>query len=112
MSKPNIRPGRRLSLLAAAIATALLGACDATPMTPAGAERARAKLVELQADPNLANLAPTAMADAEVAVRTAEIPQRDRALADYRVYIADRKVGIAKAEAQTRFAENQRATIT
>ena len=112
MSNSNTRAGRGLSVLAAAIATVLLAACAAAPVKPAGAEDARAKLIELQTDPNLANLAPSAMADAEAAVRTAEIPQRDRALADYRVYIADRKVGIAKAEAQTRFAENQRATIT
>lgn len=99
-------------LLATAVASALLTACATAPMKPAGAADARAKLTELQSDPTLANLAPAAMADAQVAVRTAEIPETNQALVDHRVYMADRKVGIAKAQAQTRFAENQRATIT
>ena len=99
-------------LLPTAVASALLTACATAPMKPAGAADARAKLTELQSDPTLANLAPAAMADAQVAVRTAEIPETNQALVDHRVYMADRKVGIAKAQAQTRFAENQRATIT
>jgi len=42
-------------------------------------------------------------------VRTAEQPEADRSLGDHRVYIADRKVEIATAQAQTRFLEDQRA---
>ena len=46
------------------------------------------------------------------AVRTAEQPEADRALGEHRVYIADRKVEIASAQAQTRYLEDQRAKIT
>ena len=105
-----LRGGR--TLLATAVAAALLAACATAPMKPAGSADARAKLTELQSDPTLANLAPAAIADAQVAVRTAEIPEKDPALVAHRVYMADRKVDIAKAQAQTRFAENQRASIT
>ncbi len=112
MNRPTLRPARGAALLAASIATALLGACAAAPQRPAGAADANAKLLELQSDPSLANLAPAAMADAQAAVLTAERPERDRALADYRVYVADRKVDTAKALAETRRAEIQRAQIT
>ena len=39
-------------------------------------------------------------------------PESDRDLVAYRVYIADRKVEIARADAQTRYAEDQRAVIS
>lgn len=112
MNRPTLRPIRGAALLAASIATVLLGACAAAPQRPAGAADVHAKLIALQSDPSLANLAPAAMADAQAAVLTAERPEPDRALADYRVYVADRKVDTAKALAETRFAENQRAQIT
>ena len=112
MKRPTLRPARGAALLATTIATVLLGACAAAPQRPAGAADVHAKLIELQSNPALANLAPAAMADAEAAVLTAERPERDRALADYRVYIADRKVDTAKALAETRLAEDQRAQIT
>ncbi len=112
MKRPTLRPARGSALVITSIATVLLAACATAPQRPAGAAEAHAKLIELQSDPALANLAPAAMADAQAAVLTAERPEPDRALADYRVYVADRKVDTAKALAQTRLAENQRAQIT
>ncbi len=102
---------RGRSLIAIAVASILLAACAAAPVKPSGAEEARAKLTQLQSDPNLASKAPAAIAEAERAVQAAEQPQTDRDLGMYRVYIADRKVDIAKAQAQTRYFEDQRAAL-
>ena len=102
---------RGRSLIAIAVASILLAACAAAPVKPSGAEEARAKLTRLQSDPNLASKAPAAIAEAERAVQAAEQPQTDQDLGMYRVYIADRKVDIAKAQAQTRYFEDQRAAL-
>jgi outer membrane protein OmpA-like peptidoglycan-associated protein len=102
---------RGRSLIAIAVASILLAACAAAPVRPSGAEEARAKLTQLQSDPNLASKAPAAIAEAERAVQAAEQPQTDQSLGQYRVYIADRKVDIARAQAQTRYFEDQRATL-
>jgi outer membrane protein OmpA-like peptidoglycan-associated protein len=111
MKTSNGTLNRGKSLIAIAVASILLAACAAAPVKPSGAEEARAKLTRLQSDPNLASRAPAAIAEAELAVRAAEQPQTDPELAQYRVYMADRKVDIAKADAQTRFFEDQRAVL-
>jgi outer membrane protein OmpA-like peptidoglycan-associated protein len=72
----------------------------------------RSKLTQLQSDPNLASRAPLAIKEADAAVRTAEQPQADQELAAHRVYLADRKVEIARAQAETRLAEDQRAALS
>jgi outer membrane protein OmpA-like peptidoglycan-associated protein len=89
----------------------LLAGCASAPQKPAGAAEARSKLTQLQGDPSLANRAPVAIKDAEEAVRVAEVPQRDTTLAAHRVYIADRKGDTARALAETRYAEDQRAVL-
>ncbi len=102
----------RTTLIATAVASILLAACAAAPVKPDGAMEARAKLTQLQSDPNLASRAAAAIKEADVAVRTAEQPEPNEELAAHRVYIADRKVDTAKALAETRFAEDQRAALT
>ncbi len=88
----------------------MLVGCAATP-TPDGASAVRAKLTELQSDPQLAGHAPVAFKDAESAVRQAEVPTDDTALGRHRVAMAERKVEIARAEAQSHFAEDQRKSL-
>jgi outer membrane protein OmpA-like peptidoglycan-associated protein len=66
----------------------------------------------LQSDPNLASRAAVAIKDADAAVRAAEQPEADKELAAHRVYLADRKVDTARALAETRFADEQRAVIS
>ncbi len=100
------------SMVAAAVAAILLAACATAPVQPDGAAEARNRLTQLQADPALAGRAPQALEAADAAVRTAEQPEADKDLAAYRVYLANRKVDIARADAQTRLAEDQRASIT
>ena len=72
----------------------------------------RTKLTQLQSDSNLANRAPLAIKEADTAVRAAEQPETDKELAAYRVYLADRKVEIARAQAQTSLAEDQRSVLS
>jgi outer membrane protein OmpA-like peptidoglycan-associated protein len=100
------------TLIATTVASVLLAACAAAPLKPDGAAEARNKLTQLQSDPNLASRAPLAMKEADTAVRAAEQPQADKELGAYRVYLADRKVEIARAQAETSFAEDQRAALS
>jgi outer membrane protein OmpA-like peptidoglycan-associated protein len=102
----------RKTLIAASVASVLLAACAAAPLKPDGAAEARNQLTQLQSDPNLGSRAPVAMKEADAAVTLAEQPQADKELAAYRVYMADRKVATARALAETRFAEDQRAAIS
>jgi outer membrane protein OmpA-like peptidoglycan-associated protein len=100
------------TLVATAVASALLTACVTAPAKPDGAAEARNKLTQLQSDPNLATRAPMAIKEADIAVRAAEQPEVDKELGAYRVYLADRKVEIAKAQAETSLAEDQRAELS
>jgi outer membrane protein OmpA-like peptidoglycan-associated protein len=103
----------RRTLIASAVASILLtAACTTAPVKPDGAVEARAKLTALQSDPNLASRAAAAIKDADAAVSAAEQPELNKELAAHRVYLADRKVDTAKALAETRFAEDQRADLT
>lgn len=102
----------RKTLVAATVASVLLAACAATPLKPDGAAEARDKLTQLQSDPNLGSRAPLAIKEADAAVSLAEQPQADKDLGAYRVYLADRKVATARALAETRLAEDQRAALS
>jgi outer membrane protein OmpA-like peptidoglycan-associated protein len=99
------------TLIATAVIAALAVGCASTPKAPAGSQEVRAKLTALQSDAALASKAPVATKDAEVAVTQAEIVQPDLALAAHRVYIADRKVDTARAQAETKSAEEYRTTL-
>jgi len=100
------------TLVATTVASALLAACAAAPLKPGGAAEVRNKLTQLQSDPNLTNRAPLAIKEADAAVRAAEQPQADKELGAHLVYLADRKVEIARAQADTSLAEDQRAALS
>jgi len=90
----------------------ILSAC-ATPLTaPDGAETARSKLTQLQSNAELANRAPVEIKEAEAAVLAAEVPREDTAYARHLVLIADNKVEIARARAQSRLYEDQRRALS
>ncbi len=112
MNVTNIGIDLTKTLLASAIAAILLASCATAPVGPNPAAEPRNKLTQLQSDPNLATRAPQAIEAASAAVQLAEQPDGDKDLVAYRVYLADRKVEIARAVAQTRFAEDQRAAIS
>lgn len=98
-------------VIAAAVAAMMLTAC--APMSaPDGSADVRNKLTRLQSNQELASRAPVAIKEAEDAVRAAEVPEKDKALAAHKVLLADRKVDIAAARAQGRLYEDQRADLT
>ena len=101
-------------LTVAAAVSLTLASCATAPTAPDGAAEVRAKLSRLQTDPSLANRVPVAVQEAETAVRIAEEPlskDNDAALGAHRVYMADRKVEIAMAQAATSLAEDERVKL-
>jgi outer membrane protein OmpA-like peptidoglycan-associated protein len=107
---------RKITLLrtpiALAVASLVLVACASSPTMPDGAAEVRGRLTALQSNSELATRAPVAITAADVAVRAAEQPEPDTRLAAHRVFLADRKVETARAQAQARLAEDQRAGLT
>jgi hypothetical protein len=97
---PSTRLGSGLLIIA--VASLSVAACSAPLTKPDGADAARNKLTQLQADAQLATRAPVAIKEAELAVRAAEVPRKDRDEARHLVIMADRKVDIATARAQAR----------
>jgi len=108
----NTKINFNMPLIVTAVAAVLLAACATAPLKPVGSAEVRSKLTLLQSDPKLASLAPIAIKEAEMAVRTAETPQPDVAVAAHNVFMADRKVDTARALAETRFAEDQRPALS
>lgn len=100
------------TLIATAVASVILVACSSTPTQPEQVSNARNKLTMLQSDPQLSKQAPMAIKEAEVAVRAAEIPQGDKEIDAHLMYIAERKVDIAQALAESRLLVEQRATLS
>ena len=89
-----------------------LAACAPTPVVPEGAVQARAELTRLQSDAKLAPLAQQALTEAEAAVQLAEQTDAKPEVAAHRVYVAQRKVELARALAEARFAEQERSELT
>jgi outer membrane protein OmpA-like peptidoglycan-associated protein len=89
-----------------------LGGCVTAPKNTEALDNLRSKLTQLQSDPQLATRAPVAIDEAEQAVRIAEQPQDDEALAAHLLYLADHKVDIASLRAQKRLLEDQRKVLS
>jgi len=90
----------------------LLTACSSSPKTPSEVTEVRNKLMRLQADSQLASRAPVALKAAEEAVQAAEKVPKDKTLAHHLVWVADHKIDIASAQAQTRLLEDQRKGLS
>lgn len=93
------------------LSTALLSACATSPKTPPEVTEVRSKLQRLQADPQLASRAPVSLKEAEDAVRAAEKVPKDEGQLKHLVWVADRKIDIAAAQAQARYLEDQRKVL-
>ncbi|GGY77790.1 porin [Cellvibrio zantedeschiae] len=96
---------------AVALSLVLFSSCSSTPKIPPEVAAVRSKLSTLQSDPQLANRAPVAFKEAETAVQAAEKVPKDDALLDHLVWVADHKIDIAAAQAQTRYLEDQRKEL-
>jgi outer membrane protein OmpA-like peptidoglycan-associated protein/outer membrane murein-binding lipoprotein Lpp len=90
-----------------AVVLSLLSACSSAAKIDTGISDVRAELNTLQANSELAVLAPVAISQAEDAVRAAEQPLNNAELSSHLVFVADRKVNIAWAQAQSRYAQDQ-----
>jgi outer membrane protein OmpA-like peptidoglycan-associated protein len=78
----------------------LISACVATPKKDLALERVREELDSLKANPELAGYAPLALGEAERALRNAEIATGDDLYRSYLVYMADRRIQIARTMAE------------
>lgn len=94
------------------LSACLLSACATSSKVPSEVVDVRNKLMRLQADPQLASRAPVALKDAEEAVQAAETVPKDKSLAHHLVWVADHKIDIASAQAQTRLLEDQRKGLS
>ena len=84
----------------------LLGACTATPKKDLALERVREELQSLKSNPELAGYAPLAVGEAERALRNAELASGDKLYRSYLVYMADRRIQIARTMAEREQHEN------
>lgn len=99
--------------IALVLSSVLLSACAVSPTSPDGSEAVRARLTALQQDPDMVAHARVALREAEAAVQLAEQPlDSDQAeLADYRIYMAARRLDIARAKAEAGLLEAQREQL-
>lgn len=95
-------------IIAGLFSVVVLAACSSTPKVPQEVAAVRSKLSSLQSDSQLAGRAPVAFKEAESAVQAAERVPKDASLLDHLVWVADHKIDIATAQAQTRYLEDQR----
>lgn len=96
-----------LSRVAIAGALLFVAACTTTSQRNDEAANARARLTQLQNNPQLATMAPVALKEAEAAVVRAERYTDDTRAARHSVVLAERRVDIAWAQAQRRYDEDQ-----
>jgi len=78
----------------------VLAACTATPKKDLALERVRDELNNLKSNTELAGYAPLALGEAERALRNAELATGDDLYRSYLVYMADRRIQIARTMAE------------
>ena len=91
----------------AIIAASLLAACTTAPKKDLALEQVRAQLDELKANDELAGYAPLALGEAERALRTAETWTGNNTYRIHLIYMADRRIQIARVVAQRAQLEDE-----
>jgi outer membrane protein OmpA-like peptidoglycan-associated protein len=86
---------------------ALLAACTTAPKKDLALEQVRAQLDELKANEELAGYAPLALGEAERALRTAETSTGNDTYRIHLIYMADRRIQIARTVAQHEQLEDE-----
>jgi len=94
-------------LLAVMCVTALITACGSAPKKDLALEQVRAQLNELKSNEELAGYAPLALGEAERALRQAETATGDDTYRIHLIYMADRRIQIARAVAQREQLEEE-----
>lgn len=89
-----------------------LVACSSAPKRDLGLEQLRASLQSLENDSQLTGLAPEAMINARTAVRAAEnSTQASPEVREHLVYMAEKKIDIARASAEVEFEADQQREL-
>ena len=83
-----------------ALLLCVLAACQTAPKKDLALEQVRNELNELQSDTELAGYAPLALGEAERALRAAENATGNDDQRNHLLYMADRRIQIARAVAQ------------
>ena len=78
----------------------LISACVSAPKKDLALDRVRGELDNLKSNTELAGYAPLALGEAERALRKAELATGDDLYRSYLVYMADRRIQIARAMAE------------
>lgn len=91
---------RGLTKLALMLMLVLLSACVAAPKKDLALDRVRGELDDLKSNSELAGYAPLAVGEAERALRNAELASGDDLYRSYLVYMADRRIQIARTMAE------------
>jgi outer membrane protein OmpA-like peptidoglycan-associated protein len=94
-------------LAIAVLAAALVTACGSAPKKDLALEHVRAQLDELKANEELAGYAPLALGEAERALRQAETSAGNNTYRIHLIYMADRRIQIARAVAQREQLEQE-----
>lgn len=90
----------KLTKISLVLMLILLSACVATPKKDLALDRVRGELEELKSNTELAGYAPLALSEAERALRKAEMASGDDLYRSYLVYMADRRIQIARTRAE------------
>jgi outer membrane protein OmpA-like peptidoglycan-associated protein len=84
-----------------------LSACASSPKKDLALEQVRTQLEGLKSDAELANYAPLALGEAERALRAAETTRGDKTNRIHMIYMADRRIQVARAVAQHEKLEDE-----
>ncbi len=91
---------RSLTRISSILMLVLLSACVAAPKKDLALERVRDELDNLKSNTELAGYAPLALREAERALRKVELATGDELNRSYLVYMADRRIQIARTMAE------------
>jgi len=91
---------RTLTQITLVLMLVLLSACVAAPKKDLALDRVSGELADLKSNPELAGYAPLAVGEAERALRKAEMATGDDLYRSYLVYMADRRIQIARTMAE------------
>ena len=91
---------RTLTKITLVLLLVLLSACTSAPKKDLALDRVRGELNDLKSNPELAGYAPMAVGEAERALRKAEMASGDDLSHSYLVYMADRRIQIARTMAE------------
>jgi len=99
-------------LLAVVVAAAIIAACASAPKKDLALEQVKAQLDELKSNEELAGYAPLALGEAERTLRQAEAVSGDKTHRIHLIYMADRRIQIARAVAQREQLDQEFARLS